>query len=470
MIGLIADGVAGRRSAAELAGRFGPDAAVVEGAVAPALRRVWPELDSVVLFTSTEAAVRAIAPLVRDELTDPAVVCVDDRAGFAVVLAGGAGGAANALAEQVADVLGCEAVVTGSVGRAGTVLDEVVSLTQSTVVGDLAGCAAAVVAGEPVRLVNPLGFALPPLPPATAVDVDSPAWTLVIDDRRPVEPDPAGTVRLIPRTLVVGIGASSEASRTAVADTVALLDTEHGLDPRAVRACASSEAKAEQAAVLDAVQDLEFWHAPDGEAVPLLSFPAHVLDAVEVPNPSERVRQATGSAGIAEAAALRGATDRAAEGRGSAGRGAADRGAADRGAAELVVAKTAGRGVTVAAARVLPRGRFAVLDIGPGEPDLRTPRADAELRRASVVVGTDRDVDRVRYLLRPGTEIASPAPATPADGIAEAWELAATGRAVALIGSTGSGIAEVAESVLATSGTDVELVAVPGSAAPAPPG
>ena len=65
---------------------------------------------------------------------------------------------------------------------------------------------------------------------------------------------------------------------------------------------------------------------------------------------------------------------------------------------------------TVALARRAPRGRLAVVGLGPGARDLLTPRAGAELRRASVVVGLDQYVDQIRDLLRPGTRMLSQRP------------------------------------------------------------
>jgi cobalt-precorrin 5A hydrolase/precorrin-3B C17-methyltransferase len=93
------------------------------------------------------------------------------------------------------------------------------------------------------------------------------------------------------------------------------------------------------------------------------------------------------------------------------------------GRVEIAAEKVKGDGVTVAAARVLPRGRLALVGLGPGDADERTPRAEAELRRASVVVGRAECVDQVRHLLRPGTRVA-------ADG---AVRLAESGAAVAFV-------------------------------------
>ena len=54
------------------------------------------------------------------------------------------------------------------------------------------------------------------------------------------------------------------------------------------------------------------------------------------------------------------------------------------GAAHLVVPERGSRDVSVAIARIRPRGRLALVGTGPGPRDLLTPRATSELRRASV--------------------------------------------------------------------------------------
>ncbi|MEV0704626.1 precorrin-3B C(17)-methyltransferase [Saccharopolyspora sp. NPDC050389] len=445
MIGLFAVTAAGRRAAAELAGRLGPDAVVADGPIAPAVRRLWDHLDAAVFFLASGAAVRLVAPLLRDKHSDPGVVCVDDACRFAIALTGGHAGGANALAEQVADVLGCTPVVTTASDSTGTTpLDELVDQLDATVDGDLAACGGAILDGWSVRLVNPHGFPLPALPPNVAADPEAPLWTVVIDDRRPTQ-DEERTLRLIPRTLVVGVGAARGVSRTAVTETIARLDREHGLDPRAIRAVASVDLKADEDGILEAVQDLGFWHSDGGEELSLLTYPAEALAGVEVPNPSEAARAEAGTPSVAEASALHAAAE--------LGGGAP---------VELVVPKIKGDNVTAAAARIRPRGRLAIIGIGPGAPDLRTPRADVELRRASVVVGLDQYLDQVRHLLRPGTEVRATGLGAEEARAAEAVELARDGRAVALIGSGDAGVYAMASPALEKAGVDIEFVGVPG--------
>ncbi len=418
---------------------------VADGPIGPALRRLWDHLGAAVFFLASGATVRLIAPLLRDKHTDPGVVCVDDERRFALSLVGGQAGGANALAEQVADVLGCTPVITTGTDSTGTTpLDELVDRLDAAVDGDLAACGGAILDGWPVRLVNPHGFPLPALPSNVAADPAAPLWTVVVDDRRPAQ-DEERTLRLIPRTLVVGVGSARGVSRTAVTEAIARLDREHGLDPRAIRAVASVDLKAGEAGILEAVQDLGFWHSDGGDELSLLTYPAETLAGIEVPNPSEVVGREVGTPSVAEASALHAAAE--------LGAGAP---------IELVASKIKGDNVTVAAARIRPRGRLAIIGIGPGAPDLRTPRADLELRRASVVVGLDQYLDQVRHLLRPGTEVRGTGPGAEEDRAAEAVELAREGRAVALIGSGDAGVYAMAGPALEKADVDIEVVGVPG--------
>lgn len=413
MIGLFAATPEGRAVARDLATQLGPEAVVADGPPGPALRRVWAELDVAVLLVGTDSAVRFVGGLLRDGRTDPAVVSVDEARRFAVALAGDDAGT---WAERVAEVLGVVPVVSADSSES-TVLDEVVELLDATVDGDLAACGEAVLNGHSVLLDNPFGFPLPALPGNVRTAAENPVWTVVVDDRRPREPE-SRTLRLIPRTLVVGVGAGSGVSRETVTQLVARLDREHGLDPRALRAFATTDRKAAEPGILEAVRDAGFWHGAEGDELPLLHYPAARLDDIAVPSPSSAVHDEVGTASVAEAAALHAA--------GQFGR------------AELAVRKLTGQSVgdkpgghaTVAAARVLPRGRLAIVESVP--PEFRTPRAEIELRRSSVVVCSRRDAGSVRHLLVPGTEVRELD--TAQARAAEAVALAGSGLAVALVG------------------------------------
>lgn len=467
MLGLFPRTPQEQRTAADLAARLGPDAVLVDGSTGPALRRSWSSLDAVVLFLPAGAAVRSVAPLLRDEASDPDVVCVDER--FAVTVSGGS----RALAERISEMLGLVPVVTA--GAAVDPLDEVLDSLDATADGSLAECGAAIAGGAPVLLRNPRGFPMPALPSNVSTDCDEPLWTIVVDDRRPGAEPGEHEVRILPRTLVVGIGSVRGVSRTAVTGLIAKLDREHGLDPRAVRAFATAEAKADESGILEAVQDLGFWHATDVE-LPLRLYPADELAGVPVPNPSSAVLAESGTPSVAEAAALRAAED-AAVGDGDAASGAdltavvqeaapdsepvvsngRDLSTGPGEVAELVVPKISDGGVTVAVARVRPRGRLTVIGLGPGPADLRTPRAETELRRAAAIVGRAEDLDLVGDLVHPGAVTH----AADSGCAATAAALAREGRLVALV-TTGDGLPLHTAARAAAGSNSVQLQLIPG--------
>jgi cobalt-precorrin 5A hydrolase/precorrin-3B C17-methyltransferase len=137
--------------------------------------------------------------------------------------------------------------------------------------------------------------------------------------------------------------------------------------------------------------------------------------------------------------------------------------------AELVVPKHAGRTVTVAVGRLPARGRLAIVGLGPGARDLVTPRAVAELRRASVVVGLDQYLDQVRDLLRPGTRVLASGLGAEEERARTAVAEAQAGNAVALVGSGDAGVyamasptLEALDDALAAGGAAIEVVGVPG--------
>lgn len=112
-----------REAARYLAGRIGASfhvhalvgncpEAVVFRRLADRLARLWSTSTGIVVFAPTGAVVRSIAPLLDHKTRDPGVVVVDALARWAIPLAGGHEGGANRLSERVANVLGCEPVVT----------------------------------------------------------------------------------------------------------------------------------------------------------------------------------------------------------------------------------------------------------------------------------------------------------------------------------------------------------------------
>jgi cobalt-precorrin 5A hydrolase/precorrin-3B C17-methyltransferase len=414
VIGLVTTTAAGRAAAARLAAAL-PDTQEYD---VRALEDAFVECDAVVSFLAVGATVRLLAPLLRDKAVDPGVVVVDEAARFAVALVGGHGGGANALAERVAQVLGATPVLTTATDAVG--LPGLDTLGWP-VEGAVAAVTRAMLDGEPVRLDADATWPLPPLP----VGAEGTHVLRVTD--RVVDPDERTAV-LRPPSLVLGLGASRGVGADEVLALVDRALAGAGLSAASVVAVGTADAKADEAGLVAAC-------AARGWA--LTTFPSDRLAEVDVPNPSEQPRRALGTPSVAEAAALL---------------------LGD----ELVVEKAKSAAATVAVARRRPRGRLALVGLGPGARDLLTPRAHAELRRASVWVGLDQYVDQVRDLARPGTRMLVTGLGKEEERAHSAVAEAERGHAVALLGSGDAGVYAMASPALEVAGTDVDVVGVPG--------
>ncbi|WP_030947973.1 precorrin-3B C(17)-methyltransferase [Streptomyces sp. NRRL S-646] len=429
MIGLISATAAGAAARDRLAAAWPDRTRVYEGPVGNAVRAAFAECEQLVCFLATGAVVRLVAPLLGDKKSDPGVVCVDEGGRFAVSLVGGHGGGANELAERVGELLGAEPVVTTATDAVGIPGLDTLGLP---VEGDVAGVTRALLDGEPVALDAEVAWPLPPVPFAVQGSTQG-SYTVRLTDRALVPAE--GEVLLRPPSLVVGVGASRGAPADEVLGLVEGALRNAGLSPRSVAELVTVDAKREEPGIVEAAARL---------GVPLVTYSAEELAKVEVPNPSDAPLTAVGTPSVAEASAL------------------------VRGGELLVPKRKSARAdghasmATCAVVRRAARGRLAVVGLGPGARDLLTPRATAELRRASVLVGLDQYVDQIRDLLRPGTRILESGLGAEEERARTAVAEARKGQAVALIGSGDAGVYAMASPALAEASDDIDVFGVPG--------
>ncbi len=268
---------------------------------------------------------------------------------------------------------------------------------------------------------------------------------------RACEPTPKELV-YHPARLAIGVGCERGTEPAELIDLVQRTLAENGLAVGAVGVVVSLDLKSDESAV----------HALAAElGVPARFFDATVLEA-ETPRlktPSDLVFREVGCHGVAEGAALAAA--------GSDG--------------VLVVPKYKSRRATCAIARApdildaaaigRPRGRLAIVGIGPGAADWRTPEAEAAVRAATDLVGYGLYLDllgqsglgKARHDYALGEEEAR---------CREALDLAAEGRSVALVSSGDPGIYAMAALVFELLDRDdrpdwrrSEIAVVPGISA-----
>ena len=274
------------------------------------LPHLWVAYDGLALFFALGAAVRLIAPQLRDKRVDPAVVVVDDAARFAISVVSGHVGGANTLAEACAAVLGATSVITTASDVQGTLAVDLLGQAYGWRVepgSQVTAVAAALANGESVAVVQEAGErdwlvagqSLPPAvilaPDLASVALSDVAGILVITDRMIETPEGTPWVIYRPRSLVVGMGcrrgAPTERLDALLRETLAA----HGLAPLSVGAIATANIKGDEPGLLALAERYD---------AQLLTFPREALAEAHVPTPSEQVRSLIGTPSVSEAAAL----------------------------------------------------------------------------------------------------------------------------------------------------------------------
>lgn len=303
--------------------------------------------------------IRAVAPLLADKHSEPPVLSVSDDGAVVVPLLGGHRGA-NRLAREIADSLGGQAAVTTAGDLSlGVALDMPPPGHVLANPEDAKGAMAAVLAGAGLQQEGARLFDLDDRRGAAPV-------TLAVTEA----PQAGGPDRLIyhPRAHVLGVGCARGAGPDALWALAQAVLGEAGIAPGAVAAVGTLDLKADEPAMLALAARL---------GVPLRLFSAAELEAEadRLATPSDVVFAEVGCHGVAEGAAL----------------------ALSGPQGVLAVQKRKSETATCALGRApaplagtlsgRARGHLALVGIGPGQADWRTPEASKLIAQADDLVG-----------------------------------------------------------------------------------
>ena len=398
------------------------------------LRACWPEVSGIVAIGACGLVVRLVAPLLGEKSTDPAVVVLDPEGRWVVPLLGSHGAGGDALAHELAGLLGPAVVFTGQSSSQGRLALDAFGTAWGWRRGEgdwsaLMVAAARRGAGGALALVQEGGEdrwqgleAAQGLAPETSAQ----AMTITVHQGE--------GCRWHPPLLWLGVGCERHTSLSLLEELVDSTLAAEGLAPQGVAGLASCTRKGDEDALL-ALAARRDW--------PLRLYTAEQLSDVAVPHPSEVVAREMGTASVAEASALLAAAQ--------AGPPADKEGVPlpmdrllvpkriararsdQRGAATLAIA--------LADRQWAPqRGSLHLVGSGPGALSLLTADARRALAQCSAWVGYGPYLDLLDPLRRPDQLRVEGRLTEEIGRCEEALALAREGLSVALISSGDSGI------------------------------
>ncbi len=349
------------------------------------VKTLFPVSDVLIFIGALGICVRSIAPYIRDKYVDPAVICIDSTGKHVVSVLSGHIGGANSLTETLAVALGAEPVITTQSDNQGfwalDTLADRFGWTQKVIVREevsassMNQCIAAFVNGKPTALLldirtHETDYIEKSCPAHVDIyyrlsDIDFNRYDLLLAISPFIHPEiPIPSIIYIPPVLHLGIGCKKGVTGTArLAEQITETLQAHRLYPEALADVSSIDLKKEEPVLQQYTS--EYLHRP------FITYPADVLDAVNVPNPSDKVKQTTQSYSISEAAALHRADD-----------------------GILLLEKQKGKcgecnDFTYAVAipkALLRQGHIEIVGAGPGDPDLISIRGRRMLEKADLIL------------------------------------------------------------------------------------
>ena len=272
-----------------------------------------PERDAIIFVGALGICVRRLQSMVADKYTDPAVVCVDTTGRYVIPVLSGHVGGANELARHLAAGLGAEAVITTQSDNLGLwaldTLHRDYGWTPIPLSREAMNAAIATFVGRrPVALVTEVRDAGTAYLERTCPDhvthydsyeaftrADAPCELLILVSPRRRETPSVPTLQYCPSCLHLGVGCQKDAPLQAA--------------PQILSAVVSAGYALQSVATVDTIT-LKRDEALMGELqrlLPQAELRIHTADElarIDVPNPSERVKEVTGCYGVAEASAL----------------------------------------------------------------------------------------------------------------------------------------------------------------------
>jgi cobalt-precorrin 5A hydrolase len=278
------------------------------------IKDTYSTVDALVAVMASGIIIRAVAPLLENKLTDPAVVGVDAAGKFAVSLLSGHYGGANELARTIASGIGATAVITTASDATGKQsVDELAKKLNLTIQNpeSLVAVNAAIVNGD--RLVVVLtGDVNIPVDVIGGYDIKKArngeealeivnhydAGIIITHEPLSIDKFVKPFTILKTKCLVVGLGARKNASLDSIIEAVITALERVHLPLTSVNRFATVDIKRDSKAMVDAAERL-------GAPLEFLSVDAlRKLSHKDLSPDSKMVQEKIGVGGVCERAAL----------------------------------------------------------------------------------------------------------------------------------------------------------------------
>ncbi len=167
------------------------------------VRRIFPETDGIIFICACGIAVRMISECIVSKISDPAVIVIDDCGKFVIPVLSGHIGRANRLAEVIAENIKAVPVITTATDTGKKFSPDSFAIANDLIITDVNNAkliASAILDGKKIGLVT--DYECRNIPPE--ISAESTEYGIYIGSEN-LNPFPV-TLCLVPKNIVIGIG------------------------------------------------------------------------------------------------------------------------------------------------------------------------------------------------------------------------------------------------------------------------
>jgi len=273
-----------------------PDAEIIKFNT-QALEHKWHTAKKLIFIMATGIVIRVIAPLIKDKITDPAVVVLDEKGTFVISLLSGHIGGANELAREIANYIRAQPVITTASDVQGKLSLDIWAIEKKLYIEDfekLKKLSAKIVDGEKIKVYTEYPFMKNQIPEEFE-PVNTVTKAELIISHRIIK---SKALFLRPGNLFVGIGCNRGTTKKEINEMISEVFRKEKLSFHSIKSLATIDLKKDEKGVIEFARDnnlaIDFFTKDE------------LNNAVGAYNmkKSKTVEKATGVVAVAEPAAI----------------------------------------------------------------------------------------------------------------------------------------------------------------------
>lgn len=339
---------------------------------------LFNKVDTFIFIGAMGICVRSIAPYIKDKHTDPAVINVDSTGRFVISVLSGHIGGANELSSHIAHIIGGEAVITTQSDNTNLwaldTLGKKYDWVTETNVKNFNQPLTSFVNKKPTALlldVKDEGTAFIERTKPDHVDIfykysdiDFSKYSLFITITPYLYPQVnIDTIYYHPKVLHLGVGCRKDCNPNGISKYIENVLTENNIAKASIKDISTIDIKKDE----PLLKDLKSFF----NDISVHIYTANELENIDVPNPSEKVKEVTSVAGVSESTAIKSAAN-----------------------GVLILEKqkgglSKGNEFTFAVAinkEAIRQGHIEIVGAGPGDPDLVSVKGRYFLEVADLIL------------------------------------------------------------------------------------